>query len=332
MKNVKKGFTVAELLIVVAIIGILVAVSIPILSSQLEKSKEATDLANMRNAKAAAIAEWMVDFNPYSSTDYSRNYDAASGVMMTAQPMGYGKSKKDSTVFASKLNAHGIPNDGYPKFINVTINSEGEATITWTVSNFAEYLTAVNPLKGKTLMEQKNIDNNVRVAADQATLRAIGEDILSKGWTVQELKDNLSILANGNTVRIADYYVDKTGSYEENQSYSLDRFRLNSKANLLSVLDEIGFDGGVRTNGSGNETLFSKTLFYSDELATNKFIDSKTGNYYSIDATKRSIILENVQPDADGKVKSFTIYSKAMDEEANMSASEKAKFRIYLTR
>ena len=36
----KKGFTLAELLIVVAIIGVLVAISIPIFTSQLEKSRE----------------------------------------------------------------------------------------------------------------------------------------------------------------------------------------------------------------------------------------------------------------------------------------------------
>ena len=34
----EKGFTLAELLIVVAIIGVLVAISIPIFTSQLEKS------------------------------------------------------------------------------------------------------------------------------------------------------------------------------------------------------------------------------------------------------------------------------------------------------
>ena len=43
-----EGFTLAELLIVVAIIGVLVAISIPVFSSQLEKSREATDLANVR--------------------------------------------------------------------------------------------------------------------------------------------------------------------------------------------------------------------------------------------------------------------------------------------
>ena len=47
-----KGFTLAELLIVVAIIAILVAISIPIFSSQLEKSRRAVDMANARNVIA----------------------------------------------------------------------------------------------------------------------------------------------------------------------------------------------------------------------------------------------------------------------------------------
>ena len=52
-KNKKnKGFTLAELLIVVAIIGVLVAISIPIFTQQLEKAREATDLANIRSAYA----------------------------------------------------------------------------------------------------------------------------------------------------------------------------------------------------------------------------------------------------------------------------------------
>ena len=53
-RNNKKGFTLAELLIVVAIIAVLVAVAIPVFTTQLEKSKEATDLANIRAAYAEA--------------------------------------------------------------------------------------------------------------------------------------------------------------------------------------------------------------------------------------------------------------------------------------
>ena len=53
----KKGFTLAELLIVVAIIAVLVAISIPIFTNQLEKAKEATDIANIRAAYAEACVD-----------------------------------------------------------------------------------------------------------------------------------------------------------------------------------------------------------------------------------------------------------------------------------
>ena len=53
-KNNKKGFTLAELLIVVAIIAVLTAIAIPVFSSQLEKAREGTDLANIRSMYAEA--------------------------------------------------------------------------------------------------------------------------------------------------------------------------------------------------------------------------------------------------------------------------------------
>ena len=50
-----KGFTLAELLIVVAIIAVLIVVAIPIFVNQLEKSREASDLANVRSAYAEVM-------------------------------------------------------------------------------------------------------------------------------------------------------------------------------------------------------------------------------------------------------------------------------------
>ena len=55
-RKLNKGFTLAELLIVVAVIAVLVAISIPIFNKQIEKSREAHDIYTMR-----AIADFAVD-------------------------------------------------------------------------------------------------------------------------------------------------------------------------------------------------------------------------------------------------------------------------------
>lgn len=57
-----KGFTLAELLIVVAIIGVLVAISIPIFSKQLEKARDATSVANLRSAYSQAMS-YAIQYN-----------------------------------------------------------------------------------------------------------------------------------------------------------------------------------------------------------------------------------------------------------------------------
>lgn len=55
----KKGFTMAELLIVVAIIAVLVAIAIPIFTAQLEKSRDAVSVSNIRAAYAEASSAYL---------------------------------------------------------------------------------------------------------------------------------------------------------------------------------------------------------------------------------------------------------------------------------
>lgn len=56
MKN-KKGFTLMEMLIVVAIIAILIAIAIPTFASSLNKARVATDEANIRAGYASVMAD-----------------------------------------------------------------------------------------------------------------------------------------------------------------------------------------------------------------------------------------------------------------------------------
>ncbi len=60
-----KGFTLAELLIVVAIIAVLTAVAIPVFGNSLEKAKESTDLANLRAAYAECANEALLNTGNY---------------------------------------------------------------------------------------------------------------------------------------------------------------------------------------------------------------------------------------------------------------------------
>ena len=111
----KKGFTLMEMLIVVAIIGILVSVSIPVFSGQLEKAKKATDDANVRAAKAAGAAAYLTE-----NVTGTKFYNAETGKLVNTKPLAgtaYGKQDANKT-----------------KVIKVTIGTgpnAGTVTTTW---------------------------------------------------------------------------------------------------------------------------------------------------------------------------------------------------------
>lgn len=99
----KKGFTLAELLVVVAIIGILVAISVPLFTAQLGKARKATNQANMRAAKIAAVAQYLTDSNDGNTVIYE--YDLAAGTAtatgLTAVPETY-ESKEIAAASSAK--------------------------------------------------------------------------------------------------------------------------------------------------------------------------------------------------------------------------------------
>lgn len=67
-KTGNNGFTLAELLIVVAVIGVLVAISMPVFAGHLEKSRETVDLANVRSAYSEVMTAVMTE----DTANYSR--------------------------------------------------------------------------------------------------------------------------------------------------------------------------------------------------------------------------------------------------------------------
>ncbi len=100
VRKLNKGFTLAELLIVVAIIGVLVAISIPIFTSQLRKARVAVNQANARAGEAAAYAAYLED----PSYDIIA-YDIRSGKVA--------KSKSTGENIENDLKINGIYNPGF---------------------------------------------------------------------------------------------------------------------------------------------------------------------------------------------------------------------------
>lgn len=103
------GFTMVELLIVVAIIAILVAVSIPMMNNALESSREAVDQANERDARSLAIAAFLTkettdaDYVGISkgtggSAYYSVEADGTAALVKDKPSNGYGQGTSAGAV------------------------------------------------------------------------------------------------------------------------------------------------------------------------------------------------------------------------------------------
>lgn len=141
MKNKRNGFTLAELLIVVAIIGVLVAVSIPVFSQQLEKSREATDLANVRAKYAEVMAEAMGASTAYpisKSVDLKQKQnDWQAYDPVTIAGITHYKSQGDTDHWS------GVPGPGGTCTISYTPSDKG-IVFTWSGGSAADTVTRVD--------------------------------------------------------------------------------------------------------------------------------------------------------------------------------------------
>ena len=129
----KKGFTLIEMLIVVAIIAILIAVSIPLVGNALDRAKHATDAANERAAKAEIILQYLAGDEAVVYTD---------GVAQTAAKLDitkdyyYDAANGRLDTSSDKITSYGqCTNGGHTGtgtgVIKLKINTNGQVTVTW---------------------------------------------------------------------------------------------------------------------------------------------------------------------------------------------------------
>lgn len=123
----KSGFTLAELLVVVAIIGVLVTISIPIFTTQLEKARRSVDLYNARAVESVlvnAINDGSVQIAPGTDKNDS------SGIWVTIKregdgnwPLSYGDNRETQSGNVFYGVNPGIIVNGKPKTGNWNSNN-----------------------------------------------------------------------------------------------------------------------------------------------------------------------------------------------------------------
>ena len=116
-KKNNKGFTLMEMLIVVAIIAVLVAIATPVLTSQLEKARDSADAANLRAQYAEMAAEALE----------AKEDRTSEGVEIAGKTAGFGNVEDIAGVSTSDDGVLSTAKDG--DTITVTVSaSTGKAT------------------------------------------------------------------------------------------------------------------------------------------------------------------------------------------------------------
>ena len=97
-KTNKKGFTIVELVIVIAVIAILAAVLIPTFSGVVEKAKQSAAIQAARNAYTEILAEESVQGQPSKIASYTLSNDIKNDTGITSATYTAGGDNTDETV------------------------------------------------------------------------------------------------------------------------------------------------------------------------------------------------------------------------------------------
>ena len=94
MKN-NKGFTLLEMLIVVAIIAVLIAIAIPVFNGSIESARKSADEANIRIAYSKAMTDLLEDgLEGEALSDPLQSDGQEIDFLNTEQPIHTEKGKK----------------------------------------------------------------------------------------------------------------------------------------------------------------------------------------------------------------------------------------------
>lgn len=127
-KKNQKGFTLMEMLIVIAIIAVLVAIMIPTMTSQLENARESADAANIRSIYAEAMVKYITTGEAVNEAGTDTDYQYT----LTQKNDGW-----DNTELETALGNLGDVTGDVKKggTCTIKVSDTGDATIAFTAGS-----------------------------------------------------------------------------------------------------------------------------------------------------------------------------------------------------
>ena len=215
MKQNKNGFTLMEMLIVIAIIAVLIAVAIPVFASQLEKTREATDLANVRSAYAQVSTEALLGD---SEATVTVNLKQKQADWQSVDPVNIGgivhsKSQGDTVNWIGVAEPNGTCVVSYKEDYGIILNWSGKADPSTpkypdtNVTNFFQLLYDTEFWKSGSMKNKSNFEFDSR-CLDSKYVPAITTEINKLNNSLLQQRDcTWAYLGNGRDGQEANRYL-----------------------------------------------------------------------------------------------------------------------------
>lgn len=212
MKQNRSGFTLMEMLIVIALIAVLVAIAIPAIASQLERSREAADLANVRAAYAQVSAEALLGDPQFKVTVDLKQKQAD---WQSANPVNIGgivhdKNQGDTDNWKGVATPNGTCTVSYDKDHGIILTWSGKASaypFNTDVTNFFQSLYDTEFWKNGEMKKKDNFEFDSR-CPNSSYVPAINAEIKNLDNSLLQQKDcTWAYLGNGKDGQEANRYL-----------------------------------------------------------------------------------------------------------------------------
>ena len=300
MKISRKGFTLAELLIVVAIIAVLVAVAIPVFGSQLEKSREAADLANVRAAYAEVLTEAnMGIYNEVVTVNLKqKQYDWQSADVITIGGISHSVKDGDTDNWRGKPGANGTCQISFDQEKGTKFVWSGDGTSASNSYDMSEDF--FKTLESSGCLNLDLIKNNTNFEIDSKASSSTFVPEIEKVLGEQSLLKNgtWAFLGNGRAEKKSERYlfwtsfdIDKVGvgkqipiliqtgdeKYYVSNSTTAARIGKNNKVTHVAISDHLDKEGYKKVIMAGGGQVYSSLseayAAYEKELEKKEYKD-----------------------------------------------------------